>query len=114
MRNEIRFDRGRLAELLHYGVVVHPAGEPLEIPFDHTTLETARQRLGQSFESDSAWLEEGAKIWRDACRRVAERSTKPLLLPLSSGLDSRAVLAGLSDCGADVRTTTYGIPGSFD
>lgn len=114
MRKDNGFDRNRLAEILHYGVVLQPAGTPLAIPFDRTTLERARQRLETPAQSDRAWLAQGAEIWRDACRRVAERSTKPLLLPLSSGLDSRAVLAGLNDCGADVRTVTYGIPGSFD
>lgn len=51
---------------------------------------------------------------RRGCARVVERSSKPLLVPLSAGLDSRAVLAGLCACGAPIHTVTYGVPGAFD
>lgn len=107
-------NRARLTEILHYGFLLQSGGKSLHIPFDNDTLEVASQRRAAFGEHGPAHFREGLQIWHDACRRIAQRADKPLLLPLSSGLDSRAVLAGLLDCGAEVTTFTYGIPGSFD
>lgn len=103
-----------LTEILHYGAVLNgPLGSPA-LPFDRAVLESARWRRERVQPDHNALLKEGSEIWRRVCKRVIDASHNPLLVPLSAGLDSRAILAGLRACDAPVRTVTYGVPGAFD
>ena len=114
MTHQQPVDRSVLAEALHYGTVISaPKGQPA-LPFSTDTLIEAQQRK-QRFDGDyTRLLKEGAQLWKTVCQRVIDRSDQPLIVPLSAGLDSRAILAGLSACGGPVHAVTYGIPGAFD
>lgn len=103
-----------LTEILHYGAVLNSPLSSPALPFEESLLNAARQRRESPTPDRQLLLEEGAQIWRNVCTRVIEASTQPLLVPLSAGLDSRAILAGLRGCGAPVRAVTYGVPGAFD
>lgn len=103
-----------VTEMLHYGAVLNsPLGRPT-LPFDEALLEAARERRLRSSPDQNALLQEGSAIWQNVCQRVAETSPNPLLVPLSAGLDSRAILAGLRACNVPVKAVTYGVPGAFD
>ena len=103
-----------LSEILHYGAPLNlPASTP-SLPFSAETLEIADERRKRPVDDHSKLLKEGVQLWCDVCRRTAERAASPLLLPLSAGLDSRAVLAGLRANDISVQTVTYGVPGAFD
>lgn len=105
-----------LAAYLHYGYVLDENRDPATLPFERETLEqAAAQRTEMARLSESELCAYGAKLWRSVCRRTLERNPGNLLLPLSSGLDSRAILAGLLEEGHDqLATVTYGIPGAYD
>lgn len=110
-------DRQRsLNELLHYGFFIGGPYEVPQLPFSQATLEAARDdRRALAELDDKALCAHGIRVWKRVCRRLLESRNGPFILPLSAGLDSRAVLAGLVDQGASqLRTVTYGVPGSFD
>lgn len=104
-----------LLEVLHYGVpLAINDRSPARLPFSTEVLEEANRRRSVAPDTPESLFEEARIIWRNACRRAAESATHPLCLPLSAGLDSRAVLAGLRDAGVVPATVTYGVPGAFD
>ncbi|MES1946595.1 asparagine synthase (glutamine-hydrolyzing) [Salinisphaera sp. C84B14] len=107
-------DLSALGQALHYGSIIRSPSVQPALPFSTETLIEAQQRKQRRNDDPPRLLKEGAELWRNVCLRVVERTEKPLIVPLSAGLDSRAVLAGLRACGADVRAVTYGIPGAFD
>lgn len=57
----------------------------------------------------------GTKLYRDAVNRLFEPG-KDNCVPLSGGVDSRMVLAGLMECteAKNVHTYTFGVPGALD
>lgn len=114
MSRHAPIDRTVLAETLHYGAPLNRPSPAPGLPFGVDVLEAARARREAGPQNETALLEKGAALWREVCSRTAERASHPILLPLSAGLDSRAVLAGLRACGASVHTVTYGVPGAFD
>ena len=107
-------DRTILGNALHYGLPLSETPGSWELPFDIDTLLAAKERRDHHNYEVSALLNEGARLWKAVCSRCAEKAKKPLLLPLSAGLDSRAILAGLRANDIPVHTMTYGVPGAFD
>jgi asparagine synthetase B (glutamine-hydrolysing) len=65
--------------------------------------------------SRSAALEEGARLFVEAVRRGIRSGVRPLV-PMSGGLDSRAILAALLEefPASGIDTYTHGTPGSGD
>lgn len=57
----------------------------------------------------------GADVWRESFNELF-MSNKKILVPLSGGLDSRAVLAGLLEHteAENIHTYTFGVPGALD
>ncbi len=57
----------------------------------------------------------GTKLYRDAVDNLYD-SNKEHCVPLSGGVDSRMVLAGLLECteAQNVHTYTFGVPGALD
>lgn len=106
----------QLASILHYGYDLHAPGQPLALPFATDALvgvPDERQTLRAL--SEAALCKHGIRLWKQLCRRVAESRDGRFVLPLSSGLDSRAVLAGMvAQGGVDITTMTYGVPGALD
>lgn len=114
MSHRVSIDRGALAETLHYGVPINRPAPVSGLPLSVDVLEAARARRAVGSQDKTSLLDEGAQRWREACRKTADRASHPILLPLSAGLDSRAVLSGLRANGVKVHTVTYGVPGAFD
>lgn len=116
MKKFMEYQSQDLTGILHYGYFVRwPFGD-VQLPFSVSTLEAARdeRRLLVSLD-EAALCAHGIRLWQKVCRRVLEAHPGPFVLPLSAGLDSRAILAGLVDQGAaGINTVTYGVPGSFD
>ncbi|GAB3680696.1 asparagine synthase-related protein [Salinisphaera aquimarina] len=102
--------------LLHYGYFVDWPYEPPKLPFSQATLEAARdERSTLAALDESALCDHGIRLWKQVCRRLLDSRSGPFVVPLSAGLDSRAILAGMADQGApNLQTVTFGVPGSFD
>lgn len=64
---------------------------------------------------DQELIRIGSHLWGNAISSVFEQG-KDNCVPLSGGLDSRAILAGLLQCmdASNIYTYTYGIPGAWD
>lgn len=105
-----------LAAILHYGYQLHPNERQLALPFDATVLDAIQgERRALRGLNEASLCDHGINLWKKVCGRLVASATGPLVLPLSAGLDSRAILAGVVDQGAvDIETVTYGVPGSFD
>lgn len=61
-------------------------------------------------------LSRGSAVLQRCIARAFERAEKPIVLPISGGLDSRTLLAGLMECtdARSIHTYTYGLPGALD
>lgn len=62
-------------------------------------------------------VEEGVRVWKRAIQAtLSEKDSKCHILPLSGGLDSRAILGGLLENlnSNEIVAVTYGIPGTWD
>lgn len=110
------FTERDLASVLHYGYSLHSNAQPPALPFDVSVLDAIQdERRALSTLSEASLCDHGIHLWKQVCRRLVTSATGPLVLPLSAGLDSRAILAGVVDQGAEnIQTATYGVPGSFD
>jgi asparagine synthetase B (glutamine-hydrolysing) len=58
----------------------------------------------------------GGRVFERCVERALEKSTGPLLIPLSGGMDSRTLLSALLEHVAprELLTYTYGVPGTND
>jgi len=66
-------------------------------------------------ESESDLIKIGRNLWLEAVQQNFEANETPVV-PLSGGLDSRAIIAALLEFteSKNIQTYTYGIPGSLD
>jgi hypothetical protein len=90
------------------------------------TAEAALQWLNCDFEYDFGlgvedenwWIQEGVKALKKTMAEQVRHTDQNALhvLPLSGGLDSRAILGGLLENvpPSQIVATTYGIPGAWD
>ncbi|HEX5591390.1 MAG TPA: asparagine synthase-related protein [Candidatus Limnocylindrales bacterium] len=116
------------AEFLALGYVtgrdtLHPrirqllAGEILTVTANPPTVSTDRYFVyghGPYFEEPQPALLDAwdATLERITRRLIASAAGRPIVVPLSGGLDSRLLLLELRRAGHDnVRTFTYGVPG---
>lgn len=88
---------------LHFGYLPRPDVPPL------INLET---RLS-NFDKTSPKVEDGLSILRSAVRRAASGFGQ-VIVPISGGLDSRAILAIAVESGLTVDSFTVGTPGTDD
>lgn len=112
----MKYKSKNFSSILHYGYPLQLDEHPLTLPFDNAALEAARDdRHVLRALDETSLCDHGIKLWKQACGRVVESRRGPFVLPLSGGLDSRAVLAGMAGHGGvDIQTVTYGVPDSFD
>lgn len=94
---------------LHYGY--RPWGDfRMEGPWN---TEKATRRAELARLSEAELVDEGVKLMRSAfaCREAGDH-----VIPLSGGLDSRAILGVLLDTvgRSQIRTVTFGTPGTLD
>lgn len=74
--------------------------------------------LGQEATDEPYWIDRGVSAFREAMEQqligIPENATH--VVPLSSGLDSRAILGWLTEHlpKQEIYTVTYGIPGAWD
>ncbi len=74
------------------------------------------QRKWQRSLSAGKLIEEGSKVLNEVFRDIIPDDNAEHIIPLSGGLDSRAILAWLIGAGLQDKITavTYGIPGTYD
>ncbi len=74
--------------------------------------------FGEGVDDESWWVDEGVKaLKRTMADEIASTDANAThIVPLSGGLDSRAILGGLLENlpKSQIITATYGIPGSWD
>jgi asparagine synthetase B (glutamine-hydrolysing) len=105
----------KIGAFLHYGYLPQGGGTVSSFPFDIDLLTSSSSNPYKEY-SESHLVEEGAKRLHDALTSAPKRSEKTHVIPLSGGLDSRAILGGLIDAGLtdNIVTVTFGTPGTFD
>lgn len=101
----------RLASLLHFGYLAD--GEH-RLP----TIANDAVQYGYLSSNKSKLLKMGSQALDDAIDDCLSKLPKDILhvVPLSSGLDSRTILAALNDrvSSEKILTITYGTPGTWD
>ena len=74
--------------------------------------------FGKGVEDGAWWVNEGVRAWKETMAGQVSLSAPSAthVIPLSGGLDSRAILGGLIENlpQAQIAAVTYGIPGSWD
>lgn len=113
-RNNVTMNRERLISFLHYGYIPRdgslcPLKEWLSIDSDEI------KAMNDQWEKSSIldFLEMGVEVLKSL---VSTTGQGMHIVPLSGGLDSRAILAGLLDSlpREKVHAITCGIPGTWD
>jgi hypothetical protein len=99
-----------LNDFLHFGYI--PKLDTLFL--EH--LVTAK--LSALPANDGDLVRQGGTRWKQAVNKLAKSHSPSAIhvVPLSGGLDSRALLGALLECTdrSQIRTATFGIPGSWD
>jgi hypothetical protein len=74
--------------------------------------------IGKGIENEAWWVREGVRAWKQTMSNQISRTADGVthIIPLSGGLDSRAILGGLLENlpSSQVIAVTYGIPGTWD
>jgi hypothetical protein len=100
---------------LHFGYL--PEHSPNQLDFLGNWQEWDERKSFLSEQPPSVLIQEGAEILRKVFREtLAGDNSKCHVLPLSGGLDSRAILGGLLENldKRQIQTVTYGSPGTYD
>lgn len=102
-------------------IICLPGGAEIEVqPGEITVLhkQTFSDLVSDEFLTwkEDDLINEGINRWRKAVARQLEEHNGDIVLPLSGGLDSRAILGELLQHrrAADIHTYTFGTPGSWD
>jgi hypothetical protein len=111
--------RGRIEDVLHYGFdpCCPCAGLPTPVA---AAVESAGHRRGAASAADGTPVERTRSAFRAAVDACLEDGDRPRyhLVPLSAGLDSRAILGALLEhpdvARSGIRTVTFGTPGTWD
>lgn len=105
----------RISAFLQYGYLPQRGGTVSSLPFDIDILSSACSISDESRGEDQL-VERGAKILYDVLTSTTASYDKTHVIPLSGGLDSRAILGGLLDRGLEkqIITVTFGVPGTYD
>ena len=102
-------------EILHFGLAINTPAGPPRLPIARGVLEQALEQRRTGSISRQARREQGIALWRRVCSRIAADEPGSIVIPLSGGLDSRAILAGMVEFARErITTVTFGMPGAFD
>jgi asparagine synthetase B (glutamine-hydrolysing) len=104
-----------IATFLHFGYLPRFSQHQLDFLGDYQRWRELKVFLSQKQSSDL--IKEGVAILRRTFRDALDRKTSGLhVLPLSGGLDSRAILGGLLENlnTNEILAVTYGTPGTWD
>ena len=74
------------------------------------------KRENMSRVSIQELVKKGIRVWQDAVEASLISFGQDIAVPLSGGLDSRAILAGLLEhmSPSEIQTYTFGVPGTYD
>ncbi len=103
-----------LYKFLYFGYTFDK--DNLSLPWSFDVNEKLKDYPDLSGYSYDDLVKEGVKVFTETFRRLSSKGVAPNLLPLSGGLDSRAILGGLfeSVSASEIKTVSYGLPGSMD
>lgn len=99
---------------LHYGFVPRPKQVKVQRLLRRYAIDVKEIKKQESFEE---LIREGSKILDDTFHDIAGKvEDKTVVIPLSGGMDSRAVLGGMLKHlpTSKIKTITLGIPGALD
>jgi hypothetical protein len=99
-----------LGPLLHFGYIVPPTREVTSCAWYVSNGASLRSAISQN---ENELIEYGSSI---LCRIFEDVDSAHHVVPLSGGLDSRAILGGLIHAGLrnDVTAVTFGVRGTLD
>lgn len=105
-----------LSTFLFYGYLPKIPDNVLGQPWAQYAIDPQNRDVSLGLlisENENDLVSRGVAIFRDMFRTVPKGTH---VVPLSGGLDSRAILGGLLDAGLkkDIIAITYGTPGSLD
>ena len=108
-------------ETLFEGIQCLPGGAEIETEDGQWKIikkfgyENLINKEAYSNLTEDELISEGKKRWLEIIERLYKPNSK-IVVGVSGGFDSRAILAGLLECteAKNISTYTFGIPGSFD
>ncbi len=102
--------RDSLLSFLFYGHMIEKRSFPINIQDQYTNKELYYDQPFMKL------VKIGVKIWKSVIKECLEKYGDAVIVPLSGGLDSRAILCGLLDCllPSEIITYTFGVPGAYD
>lgn len=105
----------KINAFLRYGYLPQGGGTISSFPFDVDILSDSQSSELENY-SEAQLIESGSNLLHNALTTVQEFGDKTHIVPLSGGLDSRAILGGLleSELQGEIVTITFGSPSSFD
>jgi asparagine synthase (glutamine-hydrolysing) len=103
---------------LYDGIYSLRGGEWVDIDQDAVRFGTHARYICRPDDgaSDAVLTERHTRLLLAILERMAaEAGGRPILVPLSAGLDSRAILSGLTELGyPNLRAFSYGLPGNHE
>ena len=112
--DNINLTKKEIEAFLHFGYVPQPKGINVDALFARYNIDL---NSGNSIVEEAALIADGAKfldiVFCDTAKKV---KGKKIVVPISGGMDSRAILAGLIRYipKENIQTVTLGIPGALD
>ena len=106
--------KDQIKAFLHYGYVPRPI--PLD-PADLLSHYGIKIKAIKSQESEKYLVSKGAEILDNVFMSIAcQIGNKTAVIPISGGMDSRAILGGMIRhlSNEQIQTVTFGIPGALD
>lgn len=104
-----------LNQFLYYGYVM---SERPELPIDMQQDGMCRDRTVEHRAFPDALVSEGVEVLATACGATlnSQRHASVHVVPISGGMDSRAILGGLlkNVDSSHIQTVTFGTPGTLD
>ena len=100
-----------ISSFLYFGYIPQVLDDVYQQPWAKEQFETSREELG--YLSEPQLIAKGIGALRVAFDNIPKGNH---IVPLSGGLDSRAILGGLLDAGLkeQITTVSFGTPGTWD
>jgi hypothetical protein len=104
----------KINSYLYYGYGLFPGPQQPELPFPISFLTNCHREYTGVDEADLVSI--GSETLTNICQTVGMNSNRIQVIPLSGGLDSRAILAGFLENGQkeNLVTVTFGTPETLD